>query len=144
MARFTTWLLHHWPSFMTWLDALTFGDMKAKLYHWLTFAAGLVAVVAAIITIGGGEVFARCKERRERKALLLSLAVEVRMYLDLFIRKRAMLLRQDAWSVSVMRTSELKTLAELPSPIVFSASADRIGLFGPRMAAGLTKFYANS
>jgi hypothetical protein len=72
MARFTTWLFHYWQSFMTWLDALTFEAMKAKLYHWQTFAAGLVAVVAAIITVGGGEVFARCRERRERKAILLS------------------------------------------------------------------------
>ena len=60
MARFTTWLFHYWQSFMTWLDALTFEAIKAKLYHWQTFAAGLVAVVAAIITVGGGEVFARC------------------------------------------------------------------------------------
>jgi hypothetical protein len=130
MARFTTWLFHYWQSFMTWLDALTFEAIKAKLYHWQTFAAGLVAVVAAIITVGGGEVFARCRECRERMAILLSLAAEVRMYLDLFIRRRAMLLRQDAWSMSA---SELKTLAELPSPIIFSASADLSASFGQRI-----------
>ena len=37
---------------------------------------------------------------------------------------------------------DLKAVLELPSPTVFSASADRIGLSGPRIAAGLTEFYA--
>ena len=37
---------------------------------------------------------------------------------------------------------DLKTLAELPSPIVFPASADKIGLLGPRIAHGMVEFYA--
>jgi hypothetical protein len=41
-----------------------------------------------------------------------------------------------------MHGRHLKEVGELPSPIVFSASADRIGLLGPRIAAGLTGFYA--
>jgi hypothetical protein len=105
-------------------------DRRLIVLRDAIFAAGLVAVVAAIITVGGGEVFARCRERRERTAILLSLAAEVRMYLDLFIRRRAMLLRQDAWSMSA---SELKTVAELPSPIIFSASADLSASFGQRI-----------
>jgi hypothetical protein len=97
-------------------------------------------LLVAAITAIGAEFFARLKERREKKALLLSLAAEVRMYLDLFMRKRAMLLRHDAWRN--MNASELKTFAELPSPIIFSASAGKIGLLGPGIAAGLTEFYA--
>jgi hypothetical protein len=116
--------------FTTWLDLLD---------HWQSLAAGLVAVAAAIIAIGGAELFARPKERRERKAILLSLAAEVRTYLDLFIRKREIIQRLSPQDV---RGRDLKVSVELPSPTVFLASADRIGLFGPRIAAGLTEFYA--
>ena len=111
------------------------------LDHWQSLAAGLVAVFAAIIAIGGAELFARLKERRERKAILLSLAAEVREYLDQIIKRREIIRRTLPDQKVVGR--DLKVVAELPSPIVFSASADRIGLFGPRIAAGLTKFYAN-
>jgi hypothetical protein len=84
-------------------------------------------------------LFARLKERRERKAILLSLAAEVRAYLDLFILKRRIIRPLSGREVF---GRDLKSVAELPSPIVFSASADRIGLLGPRIAAGLTEFYA--
>ena len=117
--------------FTTWLDLLD---------HWQSLAAGLVAVAAASIAVGGAELFARLKERRERKAILLSLAAEVRAYLDLFIGRRRIiraLFRQEVFG------RNLKILAEVPSPIVFPASADRIGLLGPRIAAGLTEFYAS-
>jgi hypothetical protein len=117
--------------FTTWLDLLD---------HWQSLAAGLVAVFAASIAVGGAELFARLKERRERKALLLSLAVEVRAYLDLFIRKREVFRR--LYEQGAVQASDLKAVAELPSPTVFLASADRIGLLGPRIAAGVAEFYA--
>ena len=79
--------------FTTWPDLLD---------HWQSLAAGLVAVFAALIAVVGTEFFASLRERRERKAIFLSLAVDVRMYLNLLIRKREMLLRQDAWSVKDM------------------------------------------
>jgi hypothetical protein len=56
--------------FTTWLDL----DL---LDHWQSLVAGLVALVAAIIALGGTELFARLKERRERKAIRLSLAEEI-------------------------------------------------------------------
>jgi hypothetical protein len=115
--------------FTTWLDLL---------YHWQSLAAGLVALAAAIIAVGGSELFGRLKERRERKAILLSLAAEVSSYLDLFIRKREMIQRLSPLDV---RGRDLKVAVELPSPTVFLASADRIGLLRPRIAAGLIEFY---
>jgi hypothetical protein len=118
--------------FTTWLDLLD---------HWQSLAAGLVAVFAASIAVGGAELFARLKERRERKAILLSLAAEVRAYLDLFIRKHEIVRRLCRRETFVFGR-DLKAVIELPSPIVFSASADRIGLLGPRIAAGLVEFYA--
>jgi hypothetical protein len=118
--------------FTTWLDLLD---------HWQSLAAGLVAVAAASIAVGGAELFARLKERRVRKAILLSLAVEVRACLDLLIRKREIIRRLCRREAFVFGR-DLKAVIELPSPIVFSASADRIGLLGPRIAAGLVEFYA--
>jgi hypothetical protein len=109
--------------FTTWLDLLD---------HWQSLAAGLVALAAAIIAVGGSELFGRLKERRERKAILLSLAAEVSSYLDLFIRKREMIQRLSPLDV---RGRDLKVAVELPSPTVFLASADRIGLLRPRIAA---------
>jgi hypothetical protein len=116
----------HYTTFWDWLD------------HWQSLAAGLVAVVAAIIAIGGAELFARLRERRERKAILLSLAVEVRAYLFMFIKTCEIL---QALQPEKALVHQLRSVAELPSPIVFSASADRIGLLGPRIAAGLADFY---
>jgi hypothetical protein len=112
------------------------------LYDWQSLMAGLVAVAAAIIAVGGAELFARLKEGREREAILLSLAVEVRSYIDLLIRKREIIQRLSPQETLALLGRELKVVGELPSPIVFSASADRIGQLGPRIAAGLTEFYA--
>ena len=94
--------------FTTWLDLLD---------HWQSLAA----VFAAIIAIGGAELFARLKERRERNALFLSLAAEVRAYLDLLIRKREIIQRLSPQETLVLLGRELKIVGELPSPIVFSA-----------------------
>jgi hypothetical protein len=129
------------PWGFTWLDMLPLAAVKTKLYHWQSLAAGLVALGAAIVAVGGAELFARLKERRERKAILLSLAAEVRAYLDLFIRKRE-IIRRLCRREELVFGRDLKAVIELPSPIVFSASADRIGLLGPRIAAGLVEFYA--
>jgi hypothetical protein len=119
-----------------------FTTLLDLLDHWQSLAAGLIAVVAAIIAVGGAELFARLKECREREAILLSLATEVRAYLDLLIRKREIIQRLAPQETLVLLGRDLKIVGELPSPIVFSASADRIGLLGPRIAAGLTEFYA--
>ena len=52
------------------------------LDHWQSLAAGLIALLAAIIAICGPEFFARLKERREIKALRSALAGEIRLYVD--------------------------------------------------------------
>jgi hypothetical protein len=115
-------------------------DLPDFLYRGQSLAAGLVALAAAVIALAGAEVFARLKERRERKAILLSLAAEVRAYLDIFISKREIVHRISRQEAPVFGR-DLKAVVETRSPIVFSASADRIGLLGPRIAAGLTEFY---
>jgi hypothetical protein len=47
----------HYTTFWDWLD------------HWQSLAAGLVALGAAIVAVGGAEWFARRKERREIEAI---------------------------------------------------------------------------
>ena len=109
---------------LSWLDLL---------YRWQSLAAGLVAVFAAVIAVGGAEIFARLKECRERKVILLSRAVEVRAYLDLFIRKREVIRRlsqREALREGPVLGRDLKTVVELPAQIIFPVAADRIGLLG--------------
>jgi hypothetical protein len=119
--------------FTTWLDLLD---------HWQSLAAGLVAVFAASIAIGGTELFARLKEHRERNVILLSLAAEVRVYLLVFIRTREIIQRLSPQEAPGIVARDLKAVMELPSPVVFPAAANRIGLLGPRIADGLVRFNA--
>ena len=65
------------------------------LDHWQSLAAGLIALLAAIIAVGGPEFFARLKERREIKALRAALAGEIRLYVDLLISTRHLLKVRD-------------------------------------------------
>jgi hypothetical protein len=55
--------------FTTWLDVFD---------RWRLLAAGVLALLAALIVVGGAEWFARSNERREVDALRVSLAVEIR------------------------------------------------------------------
>jgi hypothetical protein len=65
------------------------------------------------------------------------------MYLDLLLKGRE-LMRRVSRQEEPVHGRTLKAVAELPSPTVFSAAADRIGLLGPRIAASLTEFYATN
>jgi hypothetical protein len=51
------------------------------LYDWQTLIAGALALVAALIAVGGSEW-------RARKAVRAMLASEVRLYVDLLIKRR--------------------------------------------------------
>jgi|SRR5208337_2961690 len=99
--------------YMTALDALD---------HWQSLAAGLVAVAAAVIAVGGQEFFARWKERREIKALRDSLAVEIRSFLNVLIDTHKVLS-----STEFMTGESVMSAAEPPRPTVYPATADRIG-----------------
>jgi hypothetical protein len=65
--------------FTTWLDLLD---------HWQTIIAGFAALLAALIAVGGAEW-------RARKAVRAMLASEIRLYVDLLIKTRESLKRQE-------------------------------------------------
>jgi hypothetical protein len=68
--------------FTTWLDLFD---------HWQTFVAGLVAIVAAVLAVGGPEFFASRRAWREIEALRAALAGEIRFYVDLLTNMREIL-----------------------------------------------------
>jgi hypothetical protein len=117
--------------FTTWLDLLD---------HWQSLVAGVLAFFAAVIVVGGGEFFARCKERREVDAIRASLAVEIQQFIDTLLRARAMI--QEQLSEPNFTLSDLRTLTDFSQPVVYPAMADRIGLLGP-LAKAVSAFYAD-
>ena len=128
------WLMPPPWHFTTWPDLLD---------HWQSLAAGLVAVFAAIIAIGGTELFARLKERREIAAIRASLGVEIRLFIVTLLETHKVLTRLiGAFRKGAPITgSEVKSLAELPEPTVFPATADRVGHLGSH-AGSVVAFYA--
>jgi hypothetical protein len=64
--------------FTTWFDLLD---------HWQTLVAGLLAVLAAVVTVWWTEGFSRRRERREAEAIKSSLAVEIKAFLNVLLTK---------------------------------------------------------
>jgi hypothetical protein len=116
--------------FTTWLDLLD---------HWQSLAAGLIALLAAVVAVGGGEFFARQKERREVAAIRASLSAEIRHYIEILILTHDFLARLIAEKEHLART-EMAAFIDFPEPTVYPAAADRIGRLGP-LAADVTEFY---
>lgn len=119
--------------FTTWLDLLD---------HWQSLAAGLVAVIAAVIAVGGAEFFGRLKECRERKAILLSLATEIRFLLQTMLDTHAVIATL-AGKPIIVSALEVKEHTDLREPVIYPATADRIGILGPTLAQSVAGFYVN-
>lgn len=134
------------------------------LDHWQSLAAGLVALLAAILAVFGAEFFARRKERRETEGIRIALAVEARRLMDTMIETHAVLvnmlkIRETSAirSVGLIPGAELeraragentissigRLLGELRKPVVYPACADRIGMLGRGLAEGVAGFYGN-
>jgi hypothetical protein len=125
--------------------------------HWQTLIAGVLALVAAWLTIRATKR-AACEEikasqaqtettvrlERERvssevETLRKSLAVEIRQYIDILIKTRE-ILRRLSGPEKRMLAGDLRSVAVFYPPTVYPASADRIGLLGP-LAVSVTSFY---
>jgi hypothetical protein len=119
--------------FTTWL---------ALLDHWQSLVAGLVALLAAVIALGGGELFARCKERRENDAILGSLAPEIRQLLSTLFETHGVFEKLTRANAR-MTARDLMKHTELRQPVAYPAAADKLGRLGPRLAGGVSAFYAN-
>jgi hypothetical protein len=82
-----------------WLDVLDqWGRTKDGgppwfnvLDHWQSLVAGLVALLAAWMTVRWTEGIERRKERREAAAIRASVAVEVQQFIDTLLRVREMI-----------------------------------------------------
>ncbi len=124
--------------FTTWLDL----DL---LDHWQSLVAGLVALVAAIIALGGTELFARLKERRERKAIRLSLAEEIQWLLRhlLVIHSGLKQLSAELKHRSAgLSARDVQDFTSLREPVIYPAIADKIG-FIRKLAPYVVAFYGN-
>jgi hypothetical protein len=114
--------------FTTWLDLFD---------HWQTIIAGASALLAAIGTL----LYTLNQDRKSRKAIYLSLAAEIRVYLDMMLVRHENI-RRHTDPDKLLLGRDLRALAELPPPVAYPATADRIGLLGTRIAAGVADFYA--
>jgi hypothetical protein len=105
--------------------------------HWQTVIAGLAALLAALIAVGGAEW-------RARKALRASLASEIRLYVDLLIKTREMLTRtKEEFRSGKQAQSDPMDLAVLHPPTVYPAAVGgTMGLLRRPRAAAVVNFYA--
>jgi hypothetical protein len=127
------------------------------LDHWQTLIAGVLALVAAWLTIRAtkraadeeikasqAQTATTVRLERERissevETLRKSLAVEIRQYIDILIKTRE-ILRRLSEPEKRMLAGDLRSVAVFYPPTVYRASADRIGLLGP-LAVSVTSFY---
>jgi hypothetical protein len=121
----------------TWLD------------HWQTLAAGILgivagsfALVAAWWTASRAEKISRQERCRDTEASRRSLAVEIRRSVRLLCQTH------EAFTVAkaALRLPDARDVAKLTSrahPIVYPATADRIGRLGHPLAEWVVTFYAN-
>ena len=110
--------------------------MARFLYDWQTLIAGLAALLAAFIAL-------IIPEWRARKALRASLAGEMRLYVDLLIKTREIIARnQVAFRSGKQPQRDFRDLALLQPPIVYPAAADMLGHVRRPSAAEVVEFYA--
>jgi hypothetical protein len=107
------------------------------LYDWQTLFAGGLAVLAALIAVGGAEW-------RARKALRAALGSEARSYVDHLIKTREMLKNlEPSFLDGARRQFDLRDLAVLHSPTIYpAAAAGAMGLLRRPRAAAVVDFYS--
>jgi hypothetical protein len=137
LSQLTTWqwLWELGHALKAWLWA-----RGNALKPWQSLVAGLLALVAAVVAVGGTEWVERRKEERETAAIRASLAVEIWLFVTFLIETRQSLTRtKDAFLKGAQ--IDLKTLSALPEPTMYPATADRIGRLGSE-AGPVAAFYA--
>jgi hypothetical protein len=86
--------------------------------------------------------FERRREQRENDAILLSLAVEIRQLLSMLFETHGVFEKLTRARVRIT-ARDLMKVTELRQPSVYPAAADRLGRLEPRLARGVSAFYAN-
>jgi hypothetical protein len=109
------------------------------LYDWQTLVAGGLALMAALIAVWA----ARLKERRETEAMRRSLAVEIRRLVNILLQThQAFAAAQGVHAV--LAVSDIMKQTARGVPVVYPATADRIGLLKRKnLAQHVVTFYAN-
>jgi hypothetical protein len=96
--------------------------------HWQTLLAGLVALVAAIVSVGVTLRVERRKVDRELDALRKSLAVELRQLIPGALCVHRSLTKLGSKADGPITARMVESLSRMPVPIVYPANAHKIGL----------------
>jgi len=111
------WPLWHYTTVVDFVD------------HWQPLIAGLLALLAAIITVGVMLKIEQRKVDREIKYLRKSLATELRLLLRRAFGAHNSLKKRLVEKTGGPITSRIvERLSRVPASIVYPATADRIGL----------------
>ena len=105
----------------------SFGDF---LDHWQTLTAGLLALLAAFITVIVTLSIEHRKNAREVDAMRKSLAIELRQQIPLALAAHVSLKKLSQKTDSPITARMVEDLAQVPIPFVYRDNVGRIGLFG--------------
>jgi hypothetical protein len=98
------------------------------LDHWQTLLAGLIALVAAIITVIITLKVEQRKVDRETAALRKSLAVEIRQLIPGALGAHVSLQKLGSKADGPITARMVESLSRTPTPIVYPSNAHKIGL----------------
>lgn len=93
--------------------------------HWQTPIAGLIALIAAIITVVVTLKVERRKVDRELDALRKSLAIELRQLIPRALGVHDSLTKLGAKTDGPITARMLESLSRMPAPIIYPANAAR-------------------
>jgi hypothetical protein len=96
--------------------------------HWQTLLAGLIALIAAIITVFVTLKVERRKVEREIDALRKSLAIELRQLIPRALGAHISLQKLGSKDDGPITARMMESLSRMPVPIVYPANAHKIGL----------------
>jgi hypothetical protein len=98
--------------------------------HWQTLIAGLVGFAAAIVVVVVTFGIERRRLERETDALRKSLAYELRLMVPRALGASRSLIEHIETPGAVITGRVVRYLSRLPTPIIYPANADKIGLLG--------------
>jgi hypothetical protein len=108
--------------------------------HWQALIAGLLGFASAIVAVVFTLRIEHRKLKRELEALRKSLAVELRQQVPRALGA-GLSLRKVAAEVRPITARVIESYSRIPTPVVYQANADKIGLLGPD-AMNVVIFYS--
>jgi hypothetical protein len=108
--------------------------------HWQALIAGIFALIAAVIAVVGTAWIERGKARVEVEAIRSSLAVEFRFLLARAYAAHKLFIGLSQQQTPIT-TRQVESFSQMPVPVVYPATAHKIGLLGAR-AMDVVAFYS--